>query len=150
MCIYKLILSNMKTIHHQVKIFIYNPQNLKEVIGTRIFHIEYVPTEDWYRYHILVDGFYRGYDINMLLMNESKQSPRSVVASSILKCLQKEQVNCNRITELNFPNWGCLQIVLRMINEKLICMADFKNRDELTKYGIILNKKKKLLINETT
>ena len=143
-------LNTMKKLSHTVRIHIYNPQNLKEEIGTRVFHIEYVPTEDWYRYHILVDGFYRGYDINIDSIRQCRQSPRKLVAKSLSNCLQDIKIEYNKKEEIVFPNWNWVKLGTRLFNEQLLYMGDFVNRDELTKYGIILNKKKKLLINETT
>lgn len=128
--------------NHTVGVYIYNPQNLKEVLDIVKFKIRYVPTQKWYKYLILVNDVYSGVDVNLTELRghiKQNKSSRELVAKAIKN--YKEGINLKYQNRKNIvaKDLENLSFIKNTFHKKLLNIADFKSRDELTKYNIILN-----------
>jgi hypothetical protein len=44
----------MKHKNHTISVYVYNPENLKEVIDIVKFNVKYIPSNKWNRFLILI------------------------------------------------------------------------------------------------
>lgn len=127
--------------NHTIKLFHFNPNNLKEVVSTDTFNVRYAPTNKWYIYKILINEQYCGEEVNILKIfmniNGRTSSSREKVALSIRNYINNKFEDFQDIYTMNYPNKHMRKYVKRVFNEKILNMGDFKRRDELTKYNLI-------------
>lgn len=123
-----------------VKVYNYNPLNIKEVVNIDTYNITYIPTQKWNIYLILVNGKYCGVKINiyhtLCLIGENHESPRKKVGQSISNFLQYKIEDYIPHPE-QFPNKSVKDFVKRVFKEKILHLGDFKRRDELAELNLI-------------
>jgi hypothetical protein len=131
----------MKHKEHVVKVNIYNPDNLKEIIRYRNFTIKYIPTIKWNVYLILVNGLYCKIDVNLINLygGGNSVSSRGLIAKSILNYICNETSKYQNRVKVFYPNIEILKMTEKIFSDKLLIIKEFKNRDEIFKLGLILN-----------
>lgn len=128
----------MKHKNHTVKVYQYNPLNLKEVIDTINFKVEYVPTKKWNIFLVLINREFCKYKINLCDLDEQggRESSRKVIAQSIYNYVNNDTEKFQNRTKLIYPNNSIFVRSNLIFNKKLLNMGDFKSRDGLTKYKL--------------
>jgi hypothetical protein len=131
----------MKHNKHVVKIFIYNPNNLKEIIGYKDFIIEYIPTKKWNVYLITVNNKYCGIniDISKIFNGNFNISPRKLIAESVKNYINNNTIQYQNRVKIYYPNSEIFLLVQKIFKEIILPINNFKNKEELTKFGLILN-----------
>lgn len=128
--------------NHTVRVYKFNPQNLKQVIGVTPFLIDYAPTEKWHIYRVLVNGCFCGVEVNLPMMmigglGGRKESPRRKVGTSITNYLSGIRYSLPTCQTQYIPNKQTHKGIVEPSFKKLLSMGDFKKRDELTMLNLI-------------
>lgn len=130
----------MKHNKHIVKVFIYNPNNLKEIIGYKDFIIKYIPSKKWNVYLITVNDRYCGINIDLVKIctGSFNISPRKLIGESIKKYINNEFIKYENRIKVYYPNSQIFILVQKIFKEKILVINNFKDKEELTKLGLIL------------
>lgn len=131
----------MKNKTHSIYLFVYHQNNLSEVKDKVKYTITYIPTKKWNEYLILINGKYCGYNIllNTIIsrVNWKYISVRELIAKSIYNYQNNITFKYQHRTKKYYPNEKVFNEVQKAFN-KILNIGDFKRRDELTKYNIII------------
>lgn len=133
----------MKHKTHIVKVYIYNPDNLKEVIDIKEFTIKYIPTKKWNEYLILVNDLYCNKNISITGIIHSKngihQSPRKQVGESISNFIYGNTSKYQNRVRVAYPDIQAIKLTTLIFETKLLNMGDFKSKEELTELNLIFD-----------
>lgn len=124
-----------------VDVYLYNPSNIKEVIGVVQYAISYKLKKDWNYYGIFINGKYSGMDFNICVKRVGN-----------VKCINDRRriglaiSNYNKNINYDYIQFETHEPPLESKRNKIIAyfkyhvlpIKQYKNRDELTSLGFSL------------
>ena len=128
----------MKHRTHAIKLYIYNPENLSEVIDILTFNVKYIPAKKWNEYLILINDKFCGESFSVT--NISFGNPISIrekIAKSIISFKNDVYYPFQNKVEVAYPNKNCIYMEEIAFNNTILKVTCFKSRDEISKYGLI-------------